>query len=161
MDKTPSLTRALVGLTLLIAVIAGGYLALKWGSDNENENAAQRDEPSVLVKYEEIGGWTGEETRMTLLTDGTGSVSWEKPHIKGKHAEAEVTLADRELHSLTAALDATPLGKRRIRPNAVCYDCNEYTIEYRGASVKIWLPNKRFRPAIRILDEISEDALRL
>jgi hypothetical protein len=161
MDKTPSLTRALVGLTLLIAVIAGGYLALKWGSDNENERD-RIEEPQVLVRFEGIQSWEGRVAKLTLLTDGTGTVSFRNESRPNSTRSADLALTDKEVRSVVETLEATPLAKKGIIwSDSGCFDCNEYRIEYNGSTAIGTALTKKLQPAVRLFDKISKDALRL
>ena len=135
MDKTPSLTRALVGLTLLIAAIAGGYLALKWGSDKENEDGSggTGDE----IRFVRSGGFTGQTTTVVLQEDGR--VRLETPEPGREAAGAEV--APRRIDRIFAAIEESDWPDREeLYPPTGCADCYQYDITYRGTHVRLFEP---------------------
>jgi hypothetical protein len=148
-DKTPSLTKALVGLTLLIAAIVGGYLALKSASDTERANDAGGT--SGVIRYTRSGGFTGEATTLVLQSDGTGHVTKEKGPKKS------VALSEKEMRALEEALDDAGLPRIGMANNpGGCADCYQYDITYEGARVVVFPPvPDDFRPALRALNRAA------
>lgn len=160
MERTPSLRRAIIGLTLLIAATVASYLALQSASDGRSSSAGE-EVSSVLVRYSELGGWTGELVKLTVREDGTGSASLESVVNTKKGSSAPIDLSPTELRSIVTSMEDTPLKKTgRDLVKATCMDCNEYTIHYKGSSLKAWRINSIFRAAIKELRGVAKDALK-
>jgi hypothetical protein len=152
MDKTPSLTRALVGLTLLIAAIAGGYLALKSASDNENEQSRAGGGDVLFVRS---GGVAGERVRLSLQEDGT--VRWARAGSDGATNAREDVV--RNVDPIFNALDAAgwPDQEEIYPPTPGCADCYQYDITFRGTHVRVFDPApQQYAQVTRLLGRLAD-----
>ena len=155
MDKTPSLTRALIGLTLLIAAIVGGYLALRAGSDSERRKEAR--ERGTAIRFVRSGGWGG---TATLVIDDEGSGRITEENGAGKTANPVDLKARDETRIVTAFSETSWPEKSKFYSTGGCADCYLYNITYGGVRVSFSLRTpKRFTKVVRVVNSVLKSEL--
>jgi hypothetical protein len=153
MDKTPSLSRAVIGLTLLIAATAAGYLALRWGSNNENESGlGQRGDE---IRFVRSGGFAGQTTAVLMEKDGTVRLlDTSEPGQK----TGPVDVAPRNVDRVFGAIQQSDWpDQEEIYPPGGCADCYRYDITYQGTHVRVFDPvPEQYAGVTRLLGRLAD-----
>jgi hypothetical protein len=157
MDKTPSLTRALIGLTLLIAAIVGGYLALKAASDSERQKEVEEDTSSI--RFVRSGGIAGRTAVLVLDESGSGRVT-EDAGTGTKTKRVDLTARDRT--RLATAFEAAGWpDDEELYPPGGCADCYQYDITYSGVHVRLFDPIPvQYRRVVRVVGSVLDRELK-
>ena len=155
MDQTPSLRRALVGLALVIAAIAGGYLLLKSASDRAGDDGTGGGGgPNEVVRFVRSGGFVGETHRLVLHESGRGTLHGQNIDKPG----VSIDIGKRRLDGLVEQLDEVwPEERDTINDPNACADCYQYDITYDGVRVTLFgIVPDRFKKPIQELSGIVE-----
>jgi hypothetical protein len=142
--EIPSLRRSLIGLTLLVLTIAGGFFALNRASRSSLPEGSE----GVLLRYTRSGGLAGETATLEVRDDGRATATFDRG-TEVKERSFEVSEAERtDLEEIFQEAPWPEVSQSFPFPEGSA-DIFQYDVNYRGVAVKSYDPLRpRIRPVV-------------
>lgn len=142
--EVPSLGRSIIGLTVVVGLIAGGYVALR----RAGESAAPTAEPGAVLRYTRSGGLMGETVRLVVRADGRSTATLDRGTQNNRRTFTVSDEALTDLDEVFAEVGWPKVSQTLGNPNAVA-DGYRYDVTYRGVTVTSYDPMEgRVRPVV-------------